>query len=72
MNQKAKRSTAGWIWDFAGKFRPKYVLSVLSAVCSVICGILPYFIMASIIENLLCGCGDADIYLKSCLLMAVL
>lgn len=72
MNQKAKRSTVEWIWDFAGKFRPKYVLSVLSAVCSVICGILPYFVMASIIENLLCGCRDADIYLKNCLLMAVL
>lgn len=72
MNQKAKRSTVEWIWDFAGKFRPKYVLSVLSAVCSVICGILPYFVMASIIENLLCGHRDTDIYLKNCLLMAVL
>ena len=43
MNTKTKRSTATWIWDFAGGYRSRYVLSVLSAVCGVICGILPYF-----------------------------
>ncbi len=24
MNSKMKRSTAAWIWDFAGSYRPKY------------------------------------------------
>ena len=49
MNTKMKRSAATWIWDFAGGYRSRYVLSVLSAVCGVICGILPYFVMANMI-----------------------
>lgn len=72
MNQQHKRSTLAWIWDFAGKFRPKYVLSVVSAVCGVVCGILPYFVMARIIGDLLGGCYEASIYLKNCLIMAAL
>ncbi len=72
MNKKSNRSVLAWIWDFAGKFRFQYVLSVLSAVCGVICGILPYFVMADIISNLIGGCKDIHVYLKSCLIMAVL
>lgn len=58
MNTKPNRSAAAWIWDFAGKYRPKYILSVLTAVCGVICGILPYFVMAEVISDLLGGCRD--------------
>lgn len=72
MNEQPNRSTISWIWEFAGEYRPRYVLSVLSAVCGVICGILPYFVMADIITDLLDGCRDVNIYLKNCLLMAVL
>lgn len=72
MNEQPKRSTAAWIWDFAGEYRPQYILSVLSAVCGVICGILPYFVMANIITDLLGGCRELEVYLKNCLLMAVL
>ena len=72
MNTKIKRSTATWIWDFAGEYRSRYVLSVLSAVCGVICGILPYFVMANMIGDLLGGCRDMNIYLQHCLAMALL
>lgn len=72
MNTKTKRSTATWIWDFAGGYRSRYVLSVLSAVCGVICGILPYFVMANMIGDLLGGCRDMNIYLQHCLVMALL
>lgn len=72
MNDTQKRSAAAWIWEFAGEYRPKYVLSVLSAVCGVICGILPYFVMAAMIADLLGGCRDRNIYLMNCLLMAVI
>ena len=71
MNTKIKRSTAKWIWDFAGEYRSRYVLSVLSAVCGVICGILPYFVMANMIGDLLGGCRDMNIYLQHCLVMAL-
>lgn len=72
MNKKSKRSTAAWVWDFAGEYRPKYILSVISAICGVICGILPYFVMATIIADLLGGCRETGIYLKNCLIMAAL
>ena len=72
MNAKTKRSAATWIWDFAGGYRSRYVLSVLSAVCGVICGILPYFVMANMIADLLGGCRDMNIYLQHCLVMALL
>ena len=49
MEKQSRRSVPSWIWDFAGQHRPQYVLSVLSAVCGVVCGILPYFVMAGII-----------------------
>ena len=71
MNTKMKRSAATWIWDFAGGYRSRYVLSVLSAVCGVICGILPYFVMANMIGDLLGGCRDMNIYLQHCLVMAL-
>lgn len=32
MNTKMNRSAGLWIWDFAGEYRSRYVLSVLSAV----------------------------------------
>ena len=41
MEKQSRRSVPSWIWDFAGQHRPQYVLSVLSAVCGVVCGILP-------------------------------
>lgn len=72
MNEQSKRSTAAWIWDFAGSYRLQYVLSVLSAVCGVVCGILPYFVMARVIYDLMEGCREADVYLKNCLIMVLL
>lgn len=72
MNDQHKRSAAAWIWDFAEGYRSQYVLSVLSAVCGVVCGILPYFVMAKIISELLGGCREMDIFLKDCLIMAIL
>ncbi len=72
MNKQEKKSTAAWIWEFAGSYRSKYVLSVLSAVCGVACGILPYFVMADMIANLLGGCRDMNSYIKSCLIMTAL
>lgn len=72
MNKQSKRSVAAWIWNFADGYRSKYILSVISAVCGVICGILPYFVMAKMIADLLEGCREINPYLKNCLLMAVL
>ncbi len=71
MNNQAKRSTLSWIWEFAQGYRPKYAFSVLSAVGGVLCGILPYFVMVNIINELLAGCRDWHIYFSNCLIMAI-
>ena len=72
MNDQAKHSTAAWIWDFAGEYRAQYVFSVLTALGGVICGIMTYFVMANVINDLLTGCRDMSIYIKNCLVMAAL
>lgn len=72
MNSKKNPSTAAWIWNFAGGYRPQYILSVLTALCGVVCGIAPYFVMAKIIADLLAGCRALSVYGRNCLIMAAL
>lgn len=72
MKNQGTSSTAKWIWIFAEKYRWKYILSIFTAVCGVICGILPYFLIANMITNLLDGCKDISVYVKDCLIMAIL
>lgn len=72
MKNQETSSTVKWIWRFAEKYRWKYILSIFTAVCGVICGILPYFLIANMISNLLSGCKDIFVYVKDCLIMAIL
>lgn len=72
MKNQGTSSTAKWIWIFAEKYRWKYILSIFTAVCGVISGILPYFLIANMITNLLDGCKDISVYVKDCLIMAIL
>ncbi|MBQ7929866.1 MAG: ABC transporter ATP-binding protein, partial [Clostridia bacterium] len=67
-----KKSTFAWIWEFAGEHRPVYVLSVSMAVCGVICGLLPYFVMVHTITGLIGGCREMRVYLTDGIIMAVL
>lgn len=69
---KVNSSALAWIWDFAGEYRGKYALSVLCAVCGVVCGILPYFVMADIIAAMLSGCREMNVYISAGLIMAAL
>lgn len=55
MKEQEKKSTIAWIMEFASTHKTKYVLSVLTATAGVVCGIIPYIIVAGIINRLLAG-----------------
>ncbi len=69
MKQKEK-STIGWLAEFAGTHKKEYIKSVVYAVCGVICSLLPYFIIGSLVTNLIAGNRDWDFYLKEGIWMA--
>ena len=69
--QQKKRSTLSWVAEFAGQKKLNYILSVILATAKVICGIVPYIFMADIVKHLLNGEKDTQVYMKSCLMMAL-
>lgn len=69
--KQKKRSAISWVAEFAGQKRSNYILSVLLAMMKVICGIVPYIFMADIVKHLLDGEKDMQVYMKSCIMMAL-
>lgn len=53
MKEEKKKSAAGWIMDFAGHKKGQYITSVLVAVIGVLCGIVPFLVMGSMIQQLI-------------------
>ena len=70
-NKTKKRGTLGWIMEFAGSKKSSYVFSVLLAVCSVLCGFIPYVFMANVVRGLLEKTADMNYCLTQCLWMAL-
>ncbi len=66
-----KRSTWSWVFAFAGERKSAYIASVALATLSVLCQMIPYFIMASLIAGLLGGGRDFWGMLAKCGLMAL-
>ena len=62
----AKRSLVGWIFYFAGSKKGQYIVSVFFALLSVACCIAPYFIIARIVQQLLAGVRDWQLFLQEC------
>ena len=62
----AKKSLVGWILYFAGSKKGQYIVSVFFALLSVACCIAPYFIIARIVQQLLAGVRDWQLFLKEC------
>ena len=72
MNQKQAKSPIFTALGFAGEKKSAFVLSVLLAICGAVCSVLPYFIMAGIVQDLLAGNRDFSSYTGPCLYLAVL
>lgn len=72
MKEAKKKSTVQWIMEFAGTHKSKYVLSVITATCGVVCGIVPYLIVAEIIKELVGGNKDWESYIGYFIVLVIL
>ncbi len=72
-NQKKarKRGSLSWVMEFAGSRRSSYVISVILAVLSVLCGFIPYIYLAGIVRGLFERTADFGYCLTQCLWMAL-
>ncbi|MBQ3272454.1 MAG: ABC transporter ATP-binding protein [Solobacterium sp.] len=73
MSEKKKDPSAiAWLLDQAGEHRRQYAVSVVLAVCGVLCSVAPYFAVAGIVRAMMAGQRDLPFYLRRCFVMAVL
>ncbi|MGN1019655.1 MAG: ABC transporter ATP-binding protein [Aristaeellaceae bacterium] len=70
MKGKKEKGTAAWILEFAGQKRSGYVASVLLAAAGAAFQMLPYLVMAHVIQRLLGGDRSFAGYAADCLIMA--
>ena len=64
--KNAHRGLISWIFYFAGSKKGQYIVSVFFALLSVACCIAPYFIIARIVQQLLAGVRDWQLFLQEC------
>lgn len=57
--------------EFAGQKRNYYVFSVMVAICGALCHIIPYFLIARVIQKLMGGESSFVAYTTDLILMAV-
>ena len=72
MKKEKKKSTAAWIMDFAGQKKSFYAASVLLAICGAVCQVLPFWVAAQIIRQLLDGTTEFSAFIPSIVLLVVL
>lgn len=65
-----EKGTFGWVFAFAGQKKRKYILSVILAALGAAFQILPFFVMAGVIDKLLSGERGIGGYLTDCAVMA--
>lgn len=63
---KDKDNAFGWLLRQSGSRKDKFIISVVFAAISTICGIVPYFFIARIITQLISGSRDTGTYLLEC------
>ena len=63
---KDKNGSFGWLLSQSGERKGKFVLSVILAAFSMICGIVPYYFIARIVKDLLAGSTDKSAYILNC------
>ena len=71
VRKPAKKGLVGWIFEFAGEKKGQYIVSVFFALLSVACCIAPYFMIARIVQQLLAGERDWQLFLRECGIVAL-
>ncbi|MCR5272537.1 MAG: ABC transporter ATP-binding protein/permease [Lachnospiraceae bacterium] len=66
-----KKSTLGWVVQFAGMNKGSYLLSVITAIISVVAGFVPYLFVAKIVTALIESNRDYGFYSTLCLYIAL-
>ena len=69
---KKQKSTFSWVMSFAGQKKVHYVLSALLAICGSVCQVLPFLVIARIIQMLLGGTKDFGAYTGAMVALVVL
>lgn len=74
MNNKKKKqkSSFGWVMHFAGQKKIYYILSAILAICGSICQVLPFLVIARMIQMLLGGEREFSAYGLSILALVVI
>ena len=68
--QTKKQNTMKWVLSFAGQKKLHYVLSALLAICGSVFQVLPFLVIARIVQLLLSGARDFAAYTPSILTLA--
>ncbi len=69
--KKKERSALGWVMEFAGIHKIHYILSVIIAFGSVICGFIPYLYLGDMVKGLVDHTADETFCMNKIALMAL-
>ena len=69
---KDKHGSFGWLLRQSGERKGKFMLSVILAAFSMLCGIVPYYFIANIVRLLLDGSTDKSAYIINCVIILAL
>ena len=61
-----------WLLGQSGERKGKFILSVVLAALSMLCGIVPYYFIAKIVRDLLAGSTDKNAYIIHCVIILAL
>lgn len=66
-----KKSIFGWLFDQVGNKKGAFVFSIITALINVLCGLVPYYIVAGIVTKLLEGEKNIKVYGRLAIWMLV-
>ena len=69
---KDRNGSFGWLLRQSGERKGKFVISVVLAFFSMVCGIVPYYFIARIVRDLLAGSTDKSAYVINCAIILAL
>ena len=69
---KDQHGSFGWLLRQSGERKGKFIASVILALFSMLCGIVPYYFIARIVGDLLAGSTDKSAYIRNCVIILVL
>ena len=66
---KDKNGSFGWLLSQSEERKGKFILSVILAALSTLCGIAPYYFISKIVNSLLNGSTDKSDYIANCVII---